>query len=67
MDKKMHQRKTEYERNLEILANYQELMKRRGISKLVVVPNVGIGKEYGRLNVRGLIKRLLESNHFRNN
>ncbi|MCM3732020.1 hypothetical protein M3196_10155 [Fictibacillus nanhaiensis] len=66
MDKKIQLRKTEYERNLEKLEYYKKIMaerKAQGRYKEHYIEGVGIAREYGELNVRGLVERLLQSNY----
>lgn len=57
----MKQRKTEYERNLEKLDYYKKIMavrKAQGRYKEHYVEGIGVAREYGELNVRGLVEGL---------
>jgi hypothetical protein len=66
VEKKIKQRKTEYERNLEKLEYYKKIMaerKAQGRFKEHYVEGVGIAREYGELNVKGLVQRLLQSKY----
>jgi hypothetical protein len=54
---------TEYEKNKSELQRLKGIMLERGVSNELHVEGLGTVREYGELNVKGLVQRLLQSKY----